>query len=203
MSEDHRAFWSSFQDGIEVAVSGATPETLLGVRDGFLRYFDEGLARPVPVSVVQHEAVVEHGGLYLSDETTLAHARAQARELEQRLDSQFAFFVATEGGVHGLQVDGEPRYFVRCWTVICSAFGETCGGSGSVEIPQRLITGLDDSQIPFSVPGTRRKGGMISSLTGGLETRRSAIALSTFHAVSTLLYGILESRPRGRRRRRF
>jgi hypothetical protein len=36
---------------------------------------------------------------------------------------------------------------------------------------------------------------MISSLTGGLETRRKAVAVSTLHALSTLFYGILDSRP--------
>lgn len=203
MSDDLRAFWESFQGGIDVVASGASPETLLGVRDGFRRYFGEGLSRPVPVSVTPHEAVVEHGGLYLSDTTTLGHARAQARELERQLSGRFSFFVGTEGGLHEVQLDDDIRYYVRCWTVVRGAFGEASGGSGSVEIPQRLISGLDDSQIPHAVPGTRRSGGMISSLTGGLETRRSAVSLSTFHALSSLLYGILESRPRGRSRRRF
>ena len=41
---------------------------------------------------------------------------------------------------------------------------------------------------------------MVSSLTGGLEQRRSATALATFHAVATLMYGVLENRPHGRRR---
>jgi non-canonical (house-cleaning) NTP pyrophosphatase len=201
MTNDLRAFWESFQGGMEIVASGASPETLLGVRDGFRRYFGESLSRPVPVSVTPHEAVIEHGGLYLSDATTLGHARAQARELERRLEGGYAFFVGTEGGLHDVELEGEVRYFVRCWTVVRASFGEAFGGSGSVEVPQRLISGLENSQIPFAVPGTRRSGGMISSLTGGLETRRTAVALSTFHAVSSLLYGILESRPRGRSRR--
>jgi hypothetical protein len=33
---------------------------------------------------------------------------------------------------------------------------------------------------------------MLRSLTGGLETRRKAIAQSTLLAISSLLYGILE-----------
>ena len=203
MSDDHRTFWETFQDGVKVAASGASPEALLGVRDGFMRFFDEGLSRPVPVAVTPHEAVILHGGLYLSDESTLGHARAQAAELERRLAGDFDFFVGTEGGLHDVRSDDEVRYYVRCWSVIRGTFGEASGGSGSIEIPQRLVSGLDDSQIPFAVPGTRRSGGMISSLTGGIETRRSAVALSTFHAVSSLLYGILESRPRGRRRSRW
>jgi hypothetical protein len=74
--------------------------------------------------------------------------------------------------------------------------GEAWGSSGSIQLPERIVAGLDSDQIPFAaVPGTRKSGGMISSLTGGLETRRKAIALSTLHAVSTLFYGVLETRP--------
>ena len=64
-----------------------------------------------------------------------------------------------------------------------------------MQLPDRLVAGLDGAQIPFSVPGTRRAGGMIASLTGGLENRRRATAQSTVNALSTLFYGFLESRP--------
>ena len=84
---------------------------------------------------------------------------------------------------------------MRSWTVIVGLTGEGWGASGSVEIPPRLIRDLEDHQIPFAIPGTRRKGGMTSSITGGLETRRSAVAMSTFHALSSVLYGLLESHP--------
>jgi non-canonical (house-cleaning) NTP pyrophosphatase len=203
MGNDHRAFWHSFQDGIDVAVSGTAADSLLGVRDGFLRYFSGGLATPVPVSVVAQPTEVEHGGLYLSDETTLVHARGQARELEEKLAGKYHFFVGSEGGLQEVDTGESVLYFVRCWTVVRGALGESSGGSGSLEIPGRLLEGLENAQIPFAVPGTRRRGGMISSLTGALETRRSAVALSTFHAVSSLFYGILESRPRGRARSRW
>jgi hypothetical protein len=63
-----------------------------------------------------------------------------------------------------------------------------------VELPERLIEGLSGEQLAIAVPGTRRAGGTIASLTGGLETRRSAVALATLHALSTHFYGILESR---------
>jgi undecaprenyl pyrophosphate phosphatase UppP len=61
-----------------------------------------------------------------------------------------------------------------------------------VQIPDRIVAGLDQAQIPFAVPGTRRSGGMLRSLTGGLETRRKAIAQSTLLAISSMFYGILE-----------
>lgn len=174
-------------------------DKLLGVREGFLRYFHDGLDRPVPVVVVQQPEAGERSGLADSDEATVRLARDKARELAARLGDSYHFYVGSEGGLHTLEIDGVLRYFVRNWTVITGSAGEACGSSGSVQIPDRLIGGLDGEQIPFAVPGTRRSGGMISSLTGKLETRRTATASATFHALSTLFYGILESRPVRRR----
>ena len=57
-----------------------------------------------------------------------------------------------------------------------------------------LLEGLDEGQLSYAVPGTRRSGGMISSLSGGLESRRTAVTEATMHALSTLFYGKLESR---------
>ena len=79
--------------------------------------------------------------------------------------------------------------------MVRSPLGEAWGSSGSVQLPDRIVAGLDSAQIPFAIPGTRRGGGMIRSLTGGLETRRKAVATSTLHAISSLFYGVLESRP--------
>lgn len=84
---------------------------------------------------------------------------------------------------------------MRYWTVVRSLIGESWGSSGSIQLPDRLVYGLDSDQIPFAVPGTRKRGGMISSLTGQLENRRKAISSSTLHAISTLFYGLIESRP--------
>ena len=53
MIRDLKNFWQRLQTGVEVAVAaGASPDKLLGVRDGFLRYFHDGLDRPVSVAVV-------------------------------------------------------------------------------------------------------------------------------------------------------
>jgi len=199
MRQDLKGFWSRLQTGVEVAVADTASDKLLGVRDGFLRYFHDGLDRPVPVVVIQQPEAGERSGLADSDEATVRLAREKARALAARLGDAYHFYVASEGGLHTLEIDGALRYFVRNWTVIAGSAGEACGSSGSVQIPDRLIAGLDGEQIPFSVPGTRRSGGMISSLTGKLETRRTATASATFHALSTLFYGILESRPVRRR----
>lgn len=195
MTMDLKNFWQRLQTGVEVAVAGQTPDKLLGVRDAFLRFFHDGLDRTVSVAVVPQPVDDDPVGLLVTDEEVLRHARRKVLDLEQKLGGNYHFYIATEGGVETLDVDGEHRYFVRNWTVVRSPLGEAWGSSGAVQLPERIVAGLDHAQVPFAVPGTRRSGGMISSLTGGLETRRKTIALSTLHAISTLFYGTLESRP--------
>jgi non-canonical (house-cleaning) NTP pyrophosphatase len=195
MIPDIKNFWQRLQKGVEVAVAGHTPDKLLGVRDGLLRFFHDGLDRIVSVAVVPQTVEEAPLGLPVSDEEVLHLARRRALELESALAATYHFYIATEGGVHSLEVDGKVCHFVRNWTVVRGVLGEAWGSSGSIQLPDRLVGGLDSAQIPFAVPGTRRAGGITSSLTGGLETRRKNIALSTFHALSTLFYGVLESRP--------
>ena len=193
-SDDLSRFWSRFPTGIEVAVAGAQPDKLFGVRDGFRRYLYEGLDHPLPVAVVAQDDGDEPGGLELTDEATVAQARAKAKRLEQRLGSTYHFYAAAEGGLHAVEAAEGLHYFVRCWVVILGVLGEAWGASGSLEIPGRLLEGLDEGQLSFAVPGTRRSGGMLKSLSGGLESRRSAVTEATMHALSTLFYGVLESR---------
>lgn len=196
---DLRDFWQRLQSGVAVAVAAPNPEKLLGVRDGFVRYFTEGLGREVPVAVVPQPGSDEPVGLAASDLEVLTHARQQVSELESRLGAEYHFYLASDGGLQPLEIDGRQHWFVRNWTVVRSTIGEAWGGSGAVELPERLVAGLGEEQIPLAVPGTRRGGGITSSLTGGLENRRRATALSTTHALATLFYGLLEGRSgRGR-----
>lgn len=174
--------------------SNASSE-LLGTRDGFLRYLRRPWDKTLPVVVVPHPTEAAGGGLSTSDEHTLELATGRARAMRAELGETYHFYVAMEGGIHSLEIDDDPRYFVRSWAVITGVLGEAWGSSGSVEIPGRLVAGLDDLQVPHAVPGTRRRGGMIASLTGGQETRRSAIETAVFHALSTLFYGVLDHPP--------
>jgi non-canonical (house-cleaning) NTP pyrophosphatase len=199
MAADLRAFWDTFQSGIEIAVGSSASHKLLGVRDGFLRYFHEGVHRPIPVVIVPHGEVEAQGCLPVSDEEAIAAARGEAQALEGQLGGTYHFYAASEGGLHTVEVDGKIHYFVRTWTVIRAPVGEAWGGSGSIQLPDRVVDGLGDERRPFAIPGTRRSGGMIASLTGGMETRRSAVATATLHALSTLFYGMLESHPAHRR----
>jgi len=192
---DLKNFWQRLQTGVEVAVAGHAADKLLGVRDGFLRFFHDGMDRTVSVAVVPQSVEEEPVGLLVSDEEVVRQARNRAIELEQRLGGNYHFYICSEGGIESLDVDGKQGYLIRNWTVLRSPLGEAWGSSGAVQLPDRLVAGLDSAQIPFAIPGTRRSGGIASSLTGGLETRRKNVALSTFHALSTLFYGVLESRP--------
>jgi non-canonical (house-cleaning) NTP pyrophosphatase len=195
MSTDLKNFWQRLQAGVEVAVVGHASDKLLGVRDGFLRFFHDGMDRTVSVVVVPQSVEEEPVGLLVSDEVVVREARRKASGLQEKLGDTYHFYICSEGGIESLDVDGTQRYFIRNWTVLRSPLGEAWGSSGAVQLPDRLVAGLDSAQIPFAVPGTRRSGGIMSSLTGGLENRRKNISLSTFHALSTLFYGVLESRP--------
>lgn len=202
MASDLTGFWQRFQSGIDVAVGGDLPDKLLGVRDGFLRYFHDGLERSVPVSVIPQPQDEARTPLPVTDADILSLARRRAVELSGLHGDAFAFCVGSEAGLLSFVAGGQTRYFVRSWTVVRGLGEETWGSSGSVQLPERLIEGLEQEDLPFAVPGTRRSGGMVSSLTGALETRRSATALATFHAISTLMYGRLESHPHRRHRLR-
>ena len=195
MTTDLKNFWQRLQTGVEVAVAGTTSESLLGVRDAILRYFHDGLDRTVSVAVVPQAVAETPMGLPFSDEDTVKLARQRVMELQEKLGNTYHFYIATEAGLHSIEVDGKSLYFIRYWTVIRGTLGEAWGSSGSVQIPDRIVAGLDQTQIPFAVPGTRRSGGIIASLTGGLESRRKAITNATLHALSSFFYGVLESRP--------
>jgi non-canonical (house-cleaning) NTP pyrophosphatase len=195
MISDLKDFWQRLQTGVEVAVAGPAPDKLLGVRDGLLRYFHDGLDRTVSVAVVPQPMDEPPVGLLVSDEEVLRLCRDRASQLQASLGSTYHLYISTEAGIHSIELDGKGRYFIRYWTVVRGLVGEAWGSSGSVQLPDRLVEGLTHEQIPSAVPGTRRSGGIISSLTGGLESRRKAIAQSTVHALSTLFYGILDSRP--------
>jgi len=195
MITDLKDFWQRLQTGVEVAVAGPAPDKLLGVRDGLLRYFHDGLDRTMSVAVVPQPVEEPAVGLLVSDEEVIRFTRERAVDLERTLGQIYHLYIATEAGLHSIELGGRSRYFIRYWTVVRGLLGEAWGSSGSVQLPDRIVEGLTDEQIPLAVPGTRRSGGIISSLTGGLESRRKAIAVSTVHALSTLFYGILDSRP--------
>lgn len=179
-------------------MAGDASDVLLGVRDGLLRFFHDGLDRAVPVAVVPQD---EPGGepasrLPLSDAEMIEAARERAAALRERLLGTYPFYLAACGGLHRVAYGGRDHLFVRSWVALLGPVGEAVGGSGSVELPERFVGEIPAGAPPvLPVPGTRRRGGLLASLTGGLETRRTAVSLATLHALSSFFAGLLESRP--------
>lgn len=178
-----------------MCVAGTSADLLLGVREAFRRFFHDRLDRPLPVAVVPQDIDLPLRGLASSDEEAIELARREARALEARLPGTYHFYISSEFCVDTVEIDGRPRWFVRGWSAVVGPGGEAWGASGAVQLPDRLVEGLTGEQLPAEVPGTRRAGGTIASLTGGLETRRTAVALATLNALATLFYGVLEARP--------
>lgn len=174
------------------------------MREGFLRYFQHlgtqpGLARldsgkPISVAVVPQPHQEADAALPLTDAGILELARSRATDLQDRLGGQYTFCVGSESGLLTFDADGTSRWFVRTWSVVFGLADEAWGSSGSIQLPQTLVHGLDEAELPFAVPGRRRRGGMVGSLTGGVESRRQATAEATFHALATIMYGVMENR---------
>lgn len=184
-------FWTRLRGGVEVAAVAAGPEELFGIRQGFVRYFHHGLRRALPIAVVPHGREQERRGMPASDDETLERIRGRARQLEEELGDAYSFYVAAAGGLHSASAGGRDACFVRCWAVVCSPIGEAWGASGSLQIPELMLGGGERGRLPVGL-GTRRRGGLVSSLTARLEDRRSAVAQATLHALATLFYGRLE-----------
>ncbi len=198
MAGDITEFWNRHLDGITVAVASSSSGILLGVRDGFQRFLNSSLDRIVPVAIVAQPSEEQPLGLPVGEEETFRLARRRAIELEESLGSSHDFFVGAEGGLKRISVNGEGVYFVQCWAVVRGLGDETFGASGSLQVPQRLVAGLDGGDVVAALPATRRRGGMLGALSQGRETRRTASSLAVFHALTTRFYGMLGGRSRGR-----
>lgn len=172
-------------------------EILLGVREGVVRYFHRALGRPVPVAVVPQEVADRPRGLAASDAEMIAGCRSRVRELEARLGASYHFYVAVEEGIETLDLGEGVRHFVRSWAVIQGLGGYACGGSGSLEVPGRLFEERTGEGEPRrELAGLRRQAGLVATLSGGLESRRSAAAAAAFNAVAGLFFELYSGHPR-------
>ncbi|MCP4204704.1 MAG: DUF84 family protein [bacterium] len=194
MSGDLREFWNRHQEGVDVAVASSSSGVLLGVRDGFQRFLSTSFERVVPVAIVAQPPVESSSGLPVGEEETLALARLRAAALEERLGDEYHFYLGAEGGLSQLELSGESAYFVHCWVALRGLADETWGSSGSLQVPRNLIAGLEKDDVIAALPATRRRGGMLAALSQGRETRRTAVALAVFHALTSRFFGILGSR---------
>ncbi len=185
--------------GVEVAVGGHRSEVLLAVRSAFLRYFHEGLGRPVPVAVVPQEVEDLHRGIASNDTEMIERASRSAGLLQQRLGEAYRFYVGIEEGLESLEIEGRLRHFVRTWAVVRGLASEASGGSASIEVPNQVFEdGVADSEGRRTVAGLRRHEALVSALTGSLESRRSAVTQAVFNAVASLFYEAYSGHPRSR-----
>jgi non-canonical (house-cleaning) NTP pyrophosphatase len=186
--------------GVEVAVASSRSATLLAVRQAFVRYFHHVLARPVPVAVVPHEVPGTPYGLASSDAEMIERCLARAGELAGRLAEAYQFYVAVEEGLETVPVDGQVRHYVRTWAAIRGLERQACGASGSLEVPARLLEErVEEGGERRMRAGMRRHPGLVSTLSGGLDSRRSAAAIAVFHAVASLFFEHYSGHPRGSR----
>ena len=185
---EHKSFWDGFQSGIDIAVGSSEPHKLLGTRDAFEEFIEKVVGRSLSVTVVPHGEVEQSHYLPMSDEEAIWAARHECLELEDRLGSECQFYVGNEGGLHGLDVEGQTRYFVRSWSVVRCVSGEGWGGSSSVQLPLDSVKDLDGEHRSLVIPGRRRSEGIVSALTNGLSDRRSGVRVATLNALSTLFY---------------
>ncbi|MBZ0111780.1 MAG: DUF84 family protein [Thermoanaerobaculia bacterium] len=185
---DGLSIWDRCRDGITIAVGSSESHKLLGTRDAFETYLERILKRDIPIEVLPHGEVEQSDRLPMSDEEAIWAARHECLELEDRLGPTCHFFVGNEGGLHGLDVEGQTRYFVRSWTVMRCEGGEGWGGSSSVQLPVNAVRDLDGSQRSLVLPGRRRSEGIVSALTGGLSDRRSAVRSATLNALATIFF---------------
>jgi len=195
-----KTFPPEILSGVEVAVASARSEVLLGVREGFVRYFHQALGRPVPVAVVPQEVEASADGLAATDDEIVERCHDRARELETRLSDAYQFYIGVEEGLETVMVEGARRHFVRTWAVVRGLGMLASGGSGSLEVPSRVFeAGLAEPGARRPVAGLRRRPGLVAELSGGLETRRDAVATAAFNAVAALFFDVYSGHPRSAR----
>ena len=160
-------------------VASRMPDKLAGVREGFDRLLRERFPHD-EVRVVVTPATTDAGlaGHPLTDTAVLDAAIGAARALEVRSAGGFA--VATETGPVSVRARGKRRVVLRTWAVVRALGEEAWGSGGSVQLPSPALDRTDAG-------ATRRHGGMVADLTDGHENRRTATALATYLALSSLL----------------
>jgi len=178
-------------------VASSRSDTLLGVREGFVRYFHKVLDRPVPVAVVPQEVDEVPLGLASTDGEMIRRCRDRSTELDGRLNDAYHFYLGVEEGLESVELDGELRHFVRTWAVVRGLGSDASGGSGSFEVPEEMLDdGVIEDDGRRSIAGLRRRQGLVSALSGDLESRRTAVATAVFNAIASLFFDAYSGHPR-------
>ena len=167
------------------------PDKLLGIRDGFARLISERFGFPVTLSLLLLSAPELPERIPMSEEELWNLSRDKIDAAENVADE--SFLVCVESGLVYRELFGKFVYLVKTVAVIRGLGGEALGSSGELQLPETLVTNFDTMHSQLPLPGTRRAGGMVHSLTAGQDTRRSTAAQATFNALATLCWGMLPS----------
>jgi non-canonical (house-cleaning) NTP pyrophosphatase len=199
-SQRFSEIWTRVLRGATVATDTTESQKLFGFRDGF-RLFFESVGKSPDLRLESHRGRDDLAMLPTSDEDLMRQAYARVTTLYELLNGSALFCVASESGLSFHELDpqslNDPSekdsvVLVKTWVAVVCPLGSSFGVSGGVQLPRSVLDAAAGLDIP--VPGHRRRGGMVGSLTRGLETRRSAIRLATLHALSTLFYGCFDDR---------
>ena len=120
-----------------------------------------------------------------SDEMVLESVARSVDHLRGRLGQEYQFYVSCEAAVHTVELRQGSRSFLRIWAGVDSALGLAFAASGSLE----LHGDWETMSAGAAHPGTRREGGMLRAMTGGLVSRRSAVTEATLLALASSFHG--------------
>jgi len=181
--------------GLQIYVVGGNrfPDKLLGIRDGFARLFSErfGFRVSLAIHLVPVPELPERIPMAEEELWALTRDKISAAQLDP--EQPPAFLLSVETGLIYRELFGRFVYLVKTVTIVRGLGGEALGASAELQLPEILVTDSDSLKMQLPLPGTRRAGGMVHSLTDGLETRRTTAAQATFNALVTLCWGMLPS----------
>jgi non-canonical (house-cleaning) NTP pyrophosphatase len=192
---DRPELFDLLRDGLQIHVVGGNrfPDKLLGIRDGFARLLSERFGFRVSLAIQLLPAPELPERIPMAEEELWSLTRDKLEAACREAKELHPFVVAVESGLVYRELFGKFAYLVKTVAVVRGLGGEGLGSSGELQLPEILVTDFDSLHSPFPLPGTRRAGGMVHSLTDGLETRRSTAAQATFNALVTLCWGMLPS----------
>lgn len=161
------------------------------MRDGFARLLSErfGFRVALAIHLVPAPELPERIPMAEEELWTLTRDKISAAETDP--DESHTFRVCVESGLVYRELFGKFVYLVKTVAIVRGLGGEALGSSSELQLPEILVTDFDSLHTQLPLPGTRRAGGMVHSLTDGLETRRSTAAQATFNALVTLCWGML------------
>jgi non-canonical (house-cleaning) NTP pyrophosphatase len=192
---DRPELFDLLRDGLQIHVVGGNrfPDKLLGIRDGFARLLSERFGFRVSLAIQLLPAPELPERIPMAEEELWSLTKGKLEAACREAQELHPFVVAVESGLVYRELFGKFAYLVKTVAVVRGLGGEGLGSSGELQLPEILVTDFDSLHSPFPLPGTRRAGGMVHSLTDGLETRRSTAAQATFNALVTLCWGMLPS----------